>query len=227
MEFSNFWNAAGRIAFIVLIPVVMLLTAVRLLLTDAFINFEYNMPGFPPDSFGLSMEDRLRWAPVALDYLLNDEGIEFLGELKFEDGGSLYNQRELRHMADVKQLTKTALRTWQVGLLILGALGAAVIITQGSQRLLEHLNDASRLTLIIMGVLALGVIVAFSVLFVGFHRIFFEGSTWLFPTSDTLIRLFPQRFWRDAFILLSLGTALPSGAIYLISRLLLARLPSS
>ena len=29
------------------------------------------------------------------------------------------------------------------------------------------------------------------------HRLFFEGSTWIFPRSDTLIRLFPNRFWID------------------------------
>ena len=40
----------------------------------------------------------------------------------------------------------------------------------------------------------------FNALFVTFHRIFFEGETWIFKYSDTLIRLFPIRFWRDAFI---------------------------
>lgn len=227
MEVSNIWNTAGRIAFLVLIPVVMVLTAVRLLLTDGFIKFEYSTPGFPPDAFGLSMDDRLRWAPVALEYLMNEESIEFLGELEFEDGSPLYNPRELQHMSDVKQLTKTALRIWGAGLVVLGVISIAITVTHGSEQLLRYLNDASRLTLIIMGVVALGVIVAFSVLFVGFHRIFFEGSTWLFPTSDTLIRLFPQRFWRDAFIFLALGTALQAGIVFVISRVAIARIQPS
>jgi integral membrane protein (TIGR01906 family) len=33
--------------------------------------------------------------------------------------------------------------------------------------------------------------------FTAFHRVFFEGNTWIFPRSDTLIRLFPNRFWVD------------------------------
>jgi uncharacterized membrane protein len=37
--------------------------------------------------------------------------------------------------------------------------------------------------------------------FVGFHSLFFEGDSWLFLYSDTLIRLFPIRFWQDAFLL--------------------------
>jgi len=37
--------------------------------------------------------------------------------------------------------------------------------------------------------------------FAGFHSLFFEGDSWLFLYSDTLIRLFPLRFWQDAFLL--------------------------
>jgi integral membrane protein (TIGR01906 family) len=36
--------------------------------------------------------------------------------------------------------------------------------------------------------------------FAGFHALFFEGDSWLFLYSDTLIRLFPLRFWQDAFL---------------------------
>jgi len=36
--------------------------------------------------------------------------------------------------------------------------------------------------------------------FVWFHTLFFEGDSWLFYYSDTLIRLFPIRFWQDAFL---------------------------
>jgi uncharacterized membrane protein len=36
--------------------------------------------------------------------------------------------------------------------------------------------------------------------FTAFHSLFFEGDSWLFLFSDTLIRLFPIRFWQDAFL---------------------------
>jgi integral membrane protein (TIGR01906 family) len=61
------------------------------------------------------------------------------------------------------------------------------------------------------------VLVAFSVFFVFFHQVFFESGTWVFRFSDTLIRLFPQRFWRDAFIaigLLSLAGGLTLGLVF-------------
>ena len=37
--------------------------------------------------------------------------------------------------------------------------------------------------------------------FAGFHSLFFEGDSWIFRYSDTLIRLFPIRFWQDTFLL--------------------------
>jgi uncharacterized membrane protein len=36
--------------------------------------------------------------------------------------------------------------------------------------------------------------------FTFFHTLFFEGDSWLFYYSDSLIRLFPIRFWQDAFL---------------------------
>jgi integral membrane protein (TIGR01906 family) len=48
------------------------------------------------------------------------------------------------------------------------------------------------------------VLVAFGVIFVMFHNIFFESGTWTFLFSDTLIRLFPERFWRDTFLAVGL-----------------------
>lgn len=59
--------------------------------------------------------------------------------------------------------------------------------------------------------LVIGVIifvaVGFGVFFVAFHNVFFEPGTWMFLWSDTLIRLFPERFWRDIFIYVALLSA--------------------
>ena len=55
---------------------------------------------------------------------------------------------------------------------------------------------------------------SFGVFFVAFHQVFFDPGTWIFLWSDTLIRLFPERFWRDVFIyvgVLSLAGGLALG----------------
>ena len=90
----------------ILVPVALVLTAVRLLLTPVFVQFEYRTPKFPPDPYGFTQQDRLYWSQIALNYLLNDQGISYLGDLRFPDGNPLYNQRELKHMADVKKVVQ-------------------------------------------------------------------------------------------------------------------------
>ena len=47
----------------------------------------------------------------------------------------------------------------------------------------------------------------FGLFFTLFHRLLFEGDSWLFAFTDTLIQLFPVRFWMDATWLLALLTA--------------------
>ena len=106
-----------------ILPVALVLTAVRILLTPAFVVFEYNTPGFPADPYGFTKQQRLHWANVALEYLLNSAGISFLGDLRFQDGQPLYNERELKHMSDVKNVVRKALYVWYVSLVALLGLG--------------------------------------------------------------------------------------------------------
>ena len=61
------WLTATRIVLQVLIPIIMVLTSVRLLMTDAFVRFNYALPGFPEDRYGFTQADRLHHAPIALD----------------------------------------------------------------------------------------------------------------------------------------------------------------
>ncbi len=217
------WLAAARIVLQVLIPVILVLTSVRMLMTDSFVRFNYAIPGFPEDRYGFTEEDRLHHAPIALEYLRNDAGVEFLGDQRFEDGSPVYNTRELGHMEDVKEVTRAALNVWRIGLLVAGLLSVVLWRVAGSQFLWETWQGGAKLTAIIMLVLLVGLIAAFSVLFVGFHQVFFDPDTWTFLFSDTLIRLFPQRFWEVAFGTVAVATLLQAGLAFLITRILLSR----
>jgi len=187
-----------------LVPAALILTGLRLLATPVFLQVEYRMPGFPADDYGFTLQDRLRWAPYALDYLLNDADISYLGDLRFADGDPLFNQRELSHMVDVKLLTRAALQTWVVVLAGLAALSiwAWRADAQAAYRL--GLRRGGWLTVGLVAVILLFVAVSFWQFFTVFHQMFFEGDSWLFYYSDTLIRLFPMRFWQDAFIFVGL-----------------------
>jgi len=62
------------------------------------------------------------------------------------------------------------------------------------------LNRGGWITVIFIGSLVLFSIVAFGIFFTAFHNVFFQPGTWQFYWTDTLIRLFPQRFWQDIFL---------------------------
>ena len=187
--------------------VALVLTAVRILLVPAFLPFEYSMPGFPPDSYGFDKADRLYWSGIALDYLLNNEGIDFLGNLRFEDGAAVYNERELRHMVDVKAAIKTTLMTWFFALAALLILGVMAWRGHWSDEFRSGLRLGGWLSVLLVAGVVFIVLISFNVFFVGFHNVFFPPGTWMFEWSDTLIRLFPERFWRDIFIYVGLLTA--------------------
>src|SRR5215210_6142416 len=105
-----------------IVPIVLIGLGLRLLLSPLFLQIEYSMPYFPPDEFGFTKLDRLKWAPFALDYLVNSADISYLGDLKFDDGSPLYNERELCHMDDVKRVTQGALKVWYLSLAALALL---------------------------------------------------------------------------------------------------------
>jgi integral membrane protein (TIGR01906 family) len=200
-------------SIVVLVPIVLVLGAVRLLLTPAFIQIEYRMPNFPEDSYGFSREERLHWAEIARQYLLNRAGIEFLGDLTFEDGSPLYNQRELRHMLDVKIVVKAAMGVLyaSLALLVIAGIWASRTDWWGPYRL--ALSRGGWVTVGLLVFLIVAIALSFNTVFVAFHQVFFEGDTWIFRYSDTLIRLFPVRFWRDAF--LTVGLLALSGGLAL------------
>ncbi|NPA06699.1 MAG: TIGR01906 family membrane protein [Chloroflexi bacterium] len=203
---ERIWQALTFLVVLVL-PLAIALTAVRLLLSPLFLHIEYRMPYFPRDPYGFTQQERLYWAEKARSFLLNSENIDFLARLHFPDGRPVFDQRELRHMVDVKRVVQGALLVWYATLAFL--LGAAVAFWQ-RQRWAQFRRAVHRgawLTIYAMAGLLVVVLLAFGPFFVFFHRLFFEGDTWLFPYSATLIRLFPERFWVDAFAVAAVVSA--------------------
>jgi len=206
-----------------IVPLALIGFGLRILLTPLFLRIEYNMPYFPPDDYGFTKADRLKWAPYALNYLLNSADISYLGDLKFDDGTPLYNERELSHMDDVKRVAQGALRVWYMSLALLTLLGVWAWRADWVQIYRLGLMRGGWLMVGLAVAVGLIVVVGISLnpnvfwnFFSGFHKIFFEGDSWLFLYSDTLIRLFPIRFWQDAILLAAIialggGVALGMG----------------
>jgi integral membrane protein (TIGR01906 family) len=213
------WSQAGAPWLISLLtPVALLGLALRLLLTPVFLQAEYRMPYFPPDQYGFTLQDRLRWGPYGLNFVLKDVDRSYLADLKFEDGAPLFNSRELSHMQDVQRLTHSGLCLWYVTLALLLGLGAWARAGNWLPAFLEGLWRGGWLMVGLAAALGLLVGVGMTTdpdlfwgFFTAFHGMFFSGDSWLFEYSDTLIRLYPIRFWQDAFLaaaLIVLGSGL-------------------
>ena len=184
----------------ILLPLALTFLGLRLLLTHAFIQVEYRIPGFPPDTYGFTLQDRLHWGSLSIDYLVNNADISFLGKLTFPDGSALFNERELSHMHDVKNVVQAVLWIGYATWIFLLGLGLWARFGGWWHELLGGLRRGGWLTIGLVVLLGIFGATSFWQFFTLFHDLFFSAGSWQFFYSDTLIRLFPLPFWEDAFL---------------------------
>ncbi len=212
-------GAVGRVLITLVVPFFLIMSSIRILLIPyLYLNVEYNLPGFPADTYGFSQADRLKWGKISFDYLLNDQPISWLADRQLPDGTPLYNDRELGHMRDVKTLIQSMFVAWWILLGVLVGTGLIAWLVKGFRRYLRALSNGGWLTIILVVTILVFVALNFNWLFTEFHRLFFTGDSWLFLFSDTLIRLFPIQFWQDAFIAMGGATLLFALLIGLLGR---------
>lgn len=191
-------------------PVLLVLGNILLVMTPFWLTAAYSRPGFPRDSYGLSTSDRIELAARVTNWLGNDQELNALADMNAPDGQKAFNARELRHLQDVKLLTGNAYRL-AIAASALLAVGSAICHRNGALRL--AIQRAGRLTLALLLAILVFSLASWDQAFTEFHRLFFASGTWYFAYSDTLIRLFPERFWIDALLFLAGLTVLQSLAL--------------
>jgi len=190
----------------ILVPILLLLSSIWILIHPAFLDHEYGLKNFPPDEYGFTTADRLKWGKLSLTYLINKSDINFLADLKFPDGKPIYNQRELSHMADVKSLVQLMNKILTGSLLLFVLLTILAWVTKWKQRYWQAIITGGWVTLGVVAFILAATLINFDELFTQFHHLFFTGDTWLFFANDTLIRLYPLKLWSDAFIFMGVFT---------------------
>ncbi|TJY72393.1 TIGR01906 family membrane protein [Arthrobacter sp. CAU 1506] len=214
-EAVNAKPLAGRILQVVLavlFPLLLIIGAIRLVATPLFLWVEYHRPGFPADSFGFSTEDRMTFGSYAVDYLLNFAGPRYLGDLTGPNGGSLFLDSEVSHMADVKSVFLATMIAGAV-MLILAVVCVVYLARRYHGGVRRGLFAGSAATLILILVLGILGALNWQQFFTDFHRIFFADGTWTFYVDDTLIRLFPAQFWMDSGIVIALLVLMVSSLV--------------
>jgi integral membrane protein (TIGR01906 family) len=190
------WSRWTQVLVILLLPPALLSLVLRLMVTPALVRWEYARADFPPDPYGLSPAQRIQLAEACLDYL-SGAGIERLAGISLGDRPA-FTPRELAHMEDVKRVL------WGLwgagaaaGLLILGGTVALAVSLHARRRAPLALLGGGLLTMGLVAAVGLLMLLGWDTFFTGFHQILFSPGSWTFSYSDTLLRLYPERFWMD------------------------------
>lgn len=180
------------------LPLCLLVANVRLMAGHWFVRWEYRKADFPPDVYGFSTAERTRLTEICFDYVTSDADISLLANLRLSNGQAAFNARELRHMADVQAVFGGVMLAGVIaGLVFVGGLIALAVPAHTRRYAPAALLGGSLFTLGLLVALGVFMWASWWQFFEGFHRLFFEGDSWLFDYSDTLIRLYPMRFFVD------------------------------
>lgn len=231
MNESRAFRYVVRLYFALAVPLWLALAGVRLLLSEQFLQFEYQRPGFPVDAYGFDIEDRIDYGPFAVYFLFNGEAIDYLASLRLPREKCwnlapgavdcpLFSERELRHMADVKHTTSFAFALAVISA-VLGAGTALASRHNGELRsdIADGVQRGCKLSLISIAALAMIAMAAWDRAFDVFHEVFFAVGTWRFPYSDSLIRLYPEQLFIDAVLLIAIFVAISAVIVlYLLMR---------
>lgn len=208
---------------ILAMPFVLGFGMVRAIIAWDYPSFEYAR--IAPDAYGWTDEQRLELAHGTLDYMRRTEPAEevifMLEDLRLPGTNDpLYNEAEIGHMIDVKNVTDAMTNILIVGGIIVAG-GLAFLFLRPETRTLgwKTLMQSGLFTVIALAAIALFILLAWPIFFEQFHELLFPPGTWTFFYTDSLIRLFPEQFWFDVGVIISVGTLLLGGLVALVGYL--------
>lgn len=190
-------------------------------------KWEYAKANFPADTFGWSQAQRLELGTVAVEFLRSkgsaEDTIHMLGDQTMPDSNqSLYTDAELGHMFDVKVRTNAIRRLAKVlSVIVVGGITFLLYNEETASEAYRSIRNGGLATFAILGIFALMIGLFWNWFFTTFHEVLFPQGNWTFAYSDSLIRLFPEKFWIDVGVVIVGGTLIAGTLIALIGHLLL------
>lgn len=237
------WVTAVRWLVVLAMPFFLGFSAIRLFINGAelYVSYEYGKESFPEDlavfsesqreRLGLQQldeEERKSLALVAVDYLQRDEPAEEVIHMLEEQrlpgtNEPLYEPSEISHMIDVKRVTDGIGRLNLIaGAIVIAGLLLLLLRPHTRPSGYRAILQGGVFTTVLLLFIGLFIVLAWNLFFVQFHELLFPPGTWTFAYSDSLIRLFPEKFWFDFGVLLSM-TALLFGVLATVVGYLLQR----
>ena len=221
------WNI-GAALFVVLAPALLITTSARFVINLPAL-YSYGFDRYRIEDYTrIKRGDLIAAGAQIRDYFNNGERDliirTFVGGVLVE---SLYNEREILHMRDVKALVRGMYGAQLAAALYMAAFAAAGFALRGrgfgAALLLRYVRLGGVFTLALTALTGLGALVGFDRLFLAFHIISFSNDLWqLDPRRDYLIAMFPQGFFFDATMLIAFCAV--SGAALFAAAPAIARL---
>ena len=182
------------------VPLTVLMIAIRAVASAPFLWLEYHRPGFPEDSYGYYLIERMRLGSYGVDYINNFAPREYLARVTTGADNTLaFTEAEVNHMHDVKWVLLIA--TVAVAALFLLTLFSSISLRERAPGTIRRsLFCGAWITLGLIAVLGVVGVFGWEWLFTSFHQVFFPQGNWEFSVRSSLIRLYPPQFWIDAAI---------------------------
>jgi len=210
------------IAITLAVPTILAVNGIRIVTNDRYVRAVYDHGGVPRDRYGFGEEERTTIALVGLHSILpsSDEGVGLLEEARLRDGSPAFNARELRHMEDVRTLVGRAYRFQLIALIAIAALALLMGLRRSTRSLVPvALGRGALLTIVVAIGVAVVSVTSYDWFETPFHAAFFEGETWRFAETDTLRRLYPDRFWLDTAIAIGVIAVVQAALLYPLARI--------
>ncbi len=201
MNIKEFLPRVAGVVFILLLPVVLILTDVQVIAFDrSYYTAEYIKYGIPK-ALGMEMGELEQATEKLLQYLDNKrEDLNFKSVVKGQPV-EFFSPRDKQHMVDVKGL-------FTAGRYIRNAAAAFIAVFAFWLLRRKEGSGLSRLTGLGTAAAVAGFVPIFLLIilmnldfykyFTLFHLIFFKNDLWLLdPAQDRLINMFPQDIFTD------------------------------
>jgi len=192
----------ARWLFILCLPLLLIAASIGLAFNSQWF-YEYGFKKYDVDqTTGLAQSELSKVAAGLIAYF--NSGDELIDLTVTKDGKPfpIFNQKEITHLKDVKDLFRFDYTVLLVTFLYALLYAAAMFFwRKESRQLAKEALYGAGLTLFLMVALGISALIDFDGLFLQFHLLSFANEFWMLdPTKDYLIMLVPRGFWFDAVL---------------------------
>ena len=211
--------------FLVCVPAFLITTNVRLVLNSGML-YDYGFNKYKIEKYtGIEYAQLQSAGQQIRDYFNNDEdNITISISLHGRTVSNLFNEKEVLHMYDVKQLVKMVYSVQLYSALLMVMICLIVFVDSSrkwKKTLPRYFMKGGWLTFSLVLFVAVLALVGFDRLFLYFHLVSFSNDLWILdPRRDYLIAMFPQGFFFDCTAVIAVLTLLEGAFLGLLPRLI-------